>query len=421
MTRVDEAPPKRRAVSVAREHHGQALRSGFGAYFDRLRSGDVGMFPVFVGLLLIALVFQTLNANFLTAANLVNLLVQGSVYVLIAIGTVYVLMIAEVDLSVGFVAGIAGVVAANLLRDGSTNVWIACAAGVGAAALAGLVQGVVITALNLPSFVVTLGGQLAFMGAMLLILGDGGTLPINSPEFIALANGILPVMTGWILTTVFVAAYIAIVLSKRHQLMRVGRPVQAWSLTWVRIAAIAACGVGLMLLFTVDRGRITPTTGVPVVVVIVGVLLIVASFLLDRTRFGRYVRAVGGGAEAARRAGIGVKRIRLYVFVLSGAAAGVGGLILASRLHSVSTNLQGGQLVLYCIAAAVIGGTSMFGGRGKVVHALLGGLVIAGIDNGMGLLGLPAAVKFIITGLVLLLAVSVDAIARRNRTVAGLA
>lgn len=398
-----------------------SLRSSVRAYVTRLRAGDVGMLPVVVGLLLIGVVFQALNANFLTANNLVNLLVQGSVYILIATGTVFVLMIAEVDLSVGFVAGIAGVVTANLLSATTINVWLACIVGVGVAGIAGLLQGLVITALNLPSFVVTLGGQLAFMGVMLMILGDGGTLPINDAEFLGIANGVVPVGVGWILTTVFVAAFAATAILRRRRLRAANRPVQAPALLAAHIGVIAVVGVALMALFSVDRGRINSVTGVPVVILVVGAVLVVSTFLLDRTRFGRYVRAVGGGPEAARRAGIGVKRIRLYVFVLSGVASGIGGLVLASRLHSVSTNLQGGQLVLYCIAAAVIGGTSMFGGRGKVVHALLGGLVIAGIDNGMGLLGLPAAVKFVVTGLVLLLAVSIDAIARRNRTAAGLA
>ncbi|MDR5701491.1 sugar ABC transporter permease [Agromyces aerolatus] len=420
MTRVDEGPVTRQTDLLPASEQ-RTLRSSVQAYVGRLRAGDVGMLPVVVGLLLIAVVFQVLNANFLTANNLVNLLVQGSVYILIAIGTVYVLMIAEVDLSVGFVAGIAGVVTANLLSTAAVNVWVACALGIGAAALCGLVQGLVITALNLPSFVVTLGGQLAFMGVMLIILGDGGTLPINNPEFLSLANGVLPTTVGWILMTLFVAAFAASSLLKRRRLQAANRPVPALALLIAHIAVIAVFGTALMLLFSIDRGRVTSVTGVPVVILIVGAVLVLGTFLLDRTRFGRYVRAVGGGPEAARRAGIAVKRIRLYVFVLSGVAAGIGGLVLASRLHSVSTNLQGGQLVLYCIAAAVIGGTSMFGGRGKVIHALLGGLVIAGIDNGMGLLGLPAAVKFVVTGLVLLLAVSIDAIARRNRTAAGLA
>lgn len=420
MTRIEEGRVTRQTdllpVSVQ-----PSLRSSVRAYTNRLRAGDVGMLPVVVGLLLIGIVFQLLNSNFLTPGNLVNLLVQGSVYILIAIGTVYVLMIAEVDLSVGFLAGIAGVVTANLLSTATINVWVACVLGVAAAALAGLVQGVVITALNLPSFVVTLGGQLAFMGVMLIILGDGGTLPINDPDFLSLANGVLPSVVGWALTALFVIAFAISAMLKRRRLQAAGRPVQARSLLIIHIAVIVTFGALLMGLFSIDRGRVTSVTGVPTVILIVGAVLVVGTFLLDRTRFGRYVRAVGGGPEAARRAGIGVKRIRLYVFVLSGVAAGIGGLILASRLHSVSTNLQGGQLVLYCIAAAVIGGTSMFGGRGKVIHALLGGLVIAGIDNGMGLLGLPAAVKFIVTGLVLLLAVSIDAIARRNRSAAGLA
>jgi D-xylose transport system permease protein len=256
---------------------------------------------------------------------------------------------------------------------------------------------------------------------MLLILGDGGTLPINDKSFIGITNGIIPVWAGWIVTVVLLALYAAATLAERSRLGRRGRPVASWSLTTARLASVAVFAMALMVLFSLNRGRLIPVTGVPVIVLIVGGMVLAGTFLLERTRFGRYVRAVGGGAEAARRAGIAVKRVRLYVFLLSGIASGIGGLVLASRLHSVSTNLQGGQLVLYCIAAAVIGGTSMFGGHGKAIHALLGGLVIAGIDNGMGLLGFPAAVKFIVTGVVLLLAVSIDAIARRNRKAAGLA
>lgn len=420
MSKVDERVDSR-SSRVAEPPAQRTLGTASRQYVNRLRAGDVGMLPVIIGLVLIAVVFQVLNANFLTANNLVNLLVQGSVYVLIAIGTVYVLMIAEVDLSVGFVAGIAGVVAANLLQQTSLNVWIVCIVSIAAAGFAGFLQGLVITALNLPSFVVTLGGQLAFLGVMLLILGDGGTLPINDVGFIAIANGIVPVSVGWVITIVVLALYAAAVLLERARLVRRHRPVASWSLVLAKLASVTVFAVALMVLFSMNRGRLIPVTGVPVVVLIVGAMLLAGTFLLERTKFGRYVRAVGGGAEAARRAGIGVKRIRLYVFVLSGLAAGIGGLVLASRLHSVSTNLQGGQLVLYCIAAAVIGGTSMFGGHGKVVYALLGGLVIAGIDNGMGLLGFSAAVKFIVTGLVLLLAVSIDAIARRNRRAAGLA
>lgn len=420
MSKVDERVEVR-ASRAAEPPAQRTLGAASRQYVNRLRAGDVGMLPVIIGLILIAVVFQVMNENFLTANNLVNLLVQGSVYVLIAIGTVYVLMIAEVDLSVGFVAGIAGVVAANLLQQTSLNVWVVCIVSVAAAGFAGFLQGLVITALNLPSFVVTLGGQLAFLGVMLLILGDGGTLPINDAGFIAIANGIVPVSVGWIITIVVIALYVAAVLFSRARLIRRRRPVASWSLVLAKLASVSVFAVALMILFSLNRGRLIPVTGVPVVVLIVGAMLLAGTFLLERTKFGRYVRAVGGGAEAARRAGIGVKRIRLYVFVLSGVAAGIGGLVLASRLHSVSTNLQGGQLVLYCIAAAVIGGTSMFGGHGKVIYALLGGLVIAGIDNGMGLLGFSAAVKFIVTGLVLLLAVSIDAIARRNRRAAGLA
>ncbi len=383
----------------------------------RVRAGDSGVLPVVVGLIVIAAIFQVANSEFLSPGNLVNLLVQGAVFMLLAMGEVFALLLGEIDLSIGFVAGIGGIVAAELVQHSrGWPWWAAILAALVVTAVIGLVQGSIITRIGLPSFVVTLAGLLAWQGVMLLILGNGGTLPINDDVIDNLANGNLSVAAGWIVMILAVAAYAAVTWFRDARHRRSGLVSPPASLTLLKIAGVALAGVVLVLICNADRGILVPVTGVPWVVLIVLGVLLAWTFLLGRTRFGRYVYAIGGNAEAARRAGVNLARIRTVAFMLSSLTAGVAGLVYASRLRSVSTNLDGGQLVLYAVAAAVIGGTSLFGGRGKALHAVLGGIVIAAIYNGMGLLGLSAALQYVVTALVLLAAVTIDALARRGRT-----
>jgi D-xylose transport system permease protein len=384
----------------------------------RLRAGDVGQLPVVAGLLVLAVIFQALNGAFLTPGNLVNLLVQGAVFMLLAMGMVFVLLIAEVDLSVGFVSGVAGVICARLLLD-NTSWWVASLAAILVATAIGALHGLIITLLNLPSFVVTLAGLLGWNGVMLIILGNGGTIPINDDKVNAIANGLMSPAQGWGLGVVVILGYALSQLLRVRRRRRRLLELEPTAVTWLRVGALAAAVLVVVWICNANRGLLIPISGVPWVLVIVLACVVLWTFVLERTRFGLYVRAVGGNAEGTRRAGVSVVRIKILVFSIAGFMSGVAGLVYASRLRSVSTNLQGGTLVLYCIAAAVIGGTSLFGGRGKAIYAVLGGLVIAGIDNGMGLLGLSAAAKFVVTGLVLLLAVSIDAVARRGRAVAG--
>lgn len=384
----------------------------------RLRAGDVGQLPVVAGLLVLAVIFQALNGAFLTPGNLVNLLVQGAVFMLLAMGMVFVLLIAEVDLSVGFVSGVAGVICARLLLD-NTSWWAASLAAILVATAIGALHGLIITLLNLPSFVVTLAGLLGWNGVMLIILGNGGTIPINDDKVNAIANGLMSPAQGWVLGAVVILGYATSQFLRVRRRRRRLLELEPTAVTWLRIGALGAAVLLVVWTCNANRGLLIPISGVPWVLVIVLACVVLWTFVLERTRFGLYVRAVGGNAEATRRAGVSVLRIKILVFSIAGFMSGVAGLVYASRLRSVSTNLQGGTLVLYCIAAAVIGGTSLFGGRGKAIYAVLGGLVIAGIDNGMGLLGLSAAAKFVVTGLVLLVAVSIDAVARRGRAVAG--
>jgi D-xylose transport system permease protein len=394
----------------------QSLPEYAKAWVVRLRSGDTGLLPVFVGLLLISVIFQSLNANFLSNGNIVNLLVQGSIYMLLAMAEVYVLLLGEIDLSAGFVAGVSGVITAELLtsRHGSWVWWAACLAALAACAVIGLFHGTLITRIGLPSFVVTLAGLLGFQGVMLLILGNGGTLPIQDNVVTDFANGNLTTTASWIVAAVVVGGYGAMTWLRDNRRRKRGLVAPPRSVTLVKIGAAAVAGVALTLVCNANRGVLVPIRGVPWVVLIVLGVLIAWTILLGRTRFGRYVYAIGGNAEASRRAGIRVARVRTFCFCLASFTAGIAGIIYASRLRSVSTNLDGGTLVLYAVAAAVIGGTSLFGGRGKMVHAVVGGIVIAAIDNGMSLQGFSAASKFIVTAIVLLVAVSIDALARRG-------
>jgi D-xylose transport system permease protein len=406
-------------LALAPELVADSLGSYLKARFARIRAGDAGVLPVIGGLLLITILFQSLNSKFLTAGNEVNLLVQGAAYMLLAMGEVFPLLLGEIDLSIGFVSGIGGTVVAELVKQ-STGWpwWAAVIAALVACAAIGLVQGTIITRIGLPSFVVTLAGLLGFQGVLLLILGTGGSLPINDKVVNDLASGNLTPAASWIVMLVVVGLFGLRTWLREGRRRASGLVAPPVSLTALKILAALAAGVVLVVVCNTNRGARVPIRGVPWVVLVVLGVLAMWTVLLGRTKFGRYMYAIGGNAEAARRAGVRLATIRTVAFMLASFTAGIAGIVYASRLRSVSTALDGGTLVLYAVAAAVIGGTSLFGGRGKAVHAVLGGLVIAAIDNGMGLQGYSAAAKYVVTALVLLAAVTIDALARRNRVTA---
>jgi D-xylose transport system permease protein len=289
--------------------------------------------------------------------------------------------------------------------------WAAIAAALGVCAVIGLFQGTIITRLGLPSFVVTLAGLLGFQGLMLRILGNGGTLPIDDKIVNDLANGNLTAGASWIVMAVVVGLFCLVTWMRDARRRKSGLVAPPPSFTLVKMGAAVVAAI-----CNKNRGVLVPIRGVPWVVLLVLGVLTLWTILLGRTKFGRYMYAIGGNAEAARRAGVSLAGIRTVAFMLASVTAGIAGIIYASRLRSVSTNLDGGTLVLYAVAAAVIGGTSLFGGRGKPIDAVLGGIVIAAIDNGMGLQGFSAASKFIVTAIVLLAAVTIDALARRGTT-----
>jgi D-xylose transport system permease protein len=368
-------------------------------WWTDVKSGELGSLPIIIGLILIAIVFQSQNSNFLTAGNFVNLIVQSAAYALVAMGIVFVLLLGEIDLSVGFVSGVAGVlVALLLLPDGNelpTAVAVILALGAGLAI--GTFHGLLITKIGIPSFVVTLAGLLAWNGVVLLLIGSRGTVILQNDFTIGLANDFLEDSLAWLLVIVCTALYGLVQFARVRSRHKAGLPAELAILTAVS---------------NQDRG-------IPWVLVIVGFFLVFWTFVLRRTRFGRHIYAVGGNIEAARRAGISTDRIKIACFALCSFMAAVGGIVLASRLRSVDTNAGGGSILLYSIAAAVIGGTSLFGGRGHMKSAVLGALVIGSIDNGLGLLGLSSGTKFVVTGGVLLLAVAVDSISRKGRASSG--
>jgi D-xylose transport system permease protein len=434
MAKVDEPTP---GVSAEEEESAEAAQASaelavspelvagsvseyLRASFARIRAGDTGILPVVGGLLLVSIIFQSLNSHFLTAANLVNLLLQAAVFSVLAMGEVYALLLGEIDLSIGFVAGLGGTILVELMKPSGSDWpwWAAIAVALVVCALIGLLQGSIITRIGLPSFVVTLAGLLFWQGVMLKILGNGGSILISDPIVINIASANLTPLVSWIVMLVIVGLFGVMTWRRETRRRAAGLVAPPPGVTALKIGAVLVGGVALVLLCNTDRGPRVPIRGVPWVVLVVFGVLAMWTFVLGRTRFGRYIYAIGGNAEAARRAGVSLARIRTLAFMLCSVTAGIAGVIYVSRLRSISTAVDGGTLVLYAVAAAVIGGTSLFGGRGKAVHGVLGGIVIAAIDNGMGLIGFGAATRYMVTALVLLAAVTIDALARRGR-VAG--
>ncbi len=378
-----------------------------------LREGELGAMPIVVGIVIIAIYFQARNSHFLTAVNFVNLLAQMSAVTIIGMGVVFVLLLGEIDLSIGYVSGMGGVIAALLLEPGKgvpTSVAVALALGTGIAI--GLIQGAFVAYVAVPSFVVTLAGLLIWNGVVLQIIGSSGTIVIQDSFVNGLANNYVSHGLAWVVAIGCVVAYTAQHLATIYRRRQVELPNDPWLFVIGRIAVLAAFAIAVVAVANQDRG-------LPYVTLLMLGAYIVWTFVTQRTRFGRHVYAVGGNAEAARRAGINVKGVKLAVFAISGLMAAIGGIVLASRLSSVDTSTGGGTILLYSIAAAVIGGTSLFGGRGQIRSAVLGSIVIAMIDNGLGLLNVTAGTKYVVTGLVLLAAVTLDSLSRRGRVAAG--
>jgi len=388
-------------------------------WWQRVRSGELGSLPIIVALVLIAIVFGLLDDAFLTERNFTNLLLQMAATAILAIGVVFVLLIGEIDLSIAYVSAVGGVVMTLLIRTDNPGWpwWLAIIAAVAVTTVIGLLQSIVITKAGVPSFVVTLAGLLIWSGVVLILMTQvttTGTIRISDERIVGLANDFLSDTGGLILGALVVGGFAVSQALTARSRRAGGLEAKPTLIIALQVVGLAVVTFAAVYYANLDRG-------VPTATVILGVFLVFWSFVATRTPFGRHVYAVGGNPEAARRAGIGVDRIRIYVFMINGFMAGVGGVMLASRLRSVATSSGGGDLLLSVIAAAVIGGTSLFGGTGRVVAALLGATVIVSINSGMNLLGLPQGTRFVITGLVLLAAVLVDAVSKRARAARGLA
>jgi D-xylose transport system permease protein len=377
-----------------------------------VRQGELGSLPVIVGLIIIWTVFAVAEENFLTAGNLTNLMLQITTIGIIATGVVLVLLLGEIDLSVGIVSGMAAACMAVLNVKhgwpGWAAVLVALLVGVGVGAF----QGTFITFLRVPSFVVTLAGLLGFQGVLLYVLGDTGTVNLRDPQITDLANTFFSPYIGWIVAVVVLVPYVLGTLIGHRRRAAEGLDVVPILAIVVRMVVVVAGVIVGVSVLNSDRG-------VPLATLIFVGLVILVDFLTRRTAFGRHIYAVGGNPEAARRAGISLARIRMIVFVCGSTLAAAGGIMAASRLFAVNQGSGGSDLLLNSIAAAVIGGCSLFGGRGTAWAALLGALVIGSISNGMDLMALDSDIKYIVTGSVLLVAVTVDAVARRGRQTAG--
>jgi D-xylose transport system permease protein len=383
-----------------------------------IRSGDVGSLPVIIGIIAIALFFNSKTSIFFSAVNFQNLIGQLAGVSVIAIGVVFVLLIGEIDLSIGYVSGIAGVSVAYFQQAGTGHQYpglVALALAIATGLVIGLIQGSVIAFIGVPSFVVTLAGLLVSQGLILQVLGTQGVIGIQDKQINDIANYVLTKNTGWIVAIILTVALAAGAFGSYFSRLRAGLPTGNLILTVLRVAFFG--GLAFAAVYVCNQA--TPRPGLPLVGLIVVFLVVLGGYLASRTTFGRHVYAVGGNAEAARRAGINVKLIRILVFMISGAMAAMGGVILASRLNGIDLTAGGGTILLDSISAAVIGGVSLFGGRGRVSGALFGGLIIGMIANGIDLVGYSDAIKLITTGVILLAAVTLDTVLRRRQAAAG--
>ncbi len=410
------------APDVLADSLGDYLR----AWGKRIRGGESGALPIIMGLIVICIFFEVKSSAFLTSANIVNLFIQATFFILLGMAELYALILSEIDLSVGFVGAVGAAIALALIGAPQNWPWWAgIIVGMAACAVIGAFQGLIITKLKIPSFVVTLAGLLGWQGVLIYVFdvdkgAVGGVITVSNSVIDDLVSGSMTPAAGWILLVVVVGLYALTAILRTTRRRAQGLSVPPLSITLMTVAAVAVAGIVLVYICNLNRGVVTPVKGVPWVIPVVLVILVAQSFLMARTRLGRYIYAIGASPEAARRAGIKVDRIRIIAFALCSFTAGLAAVVYASRLGSISVGFDGGTYVLYAVAAAVIGGASLFGGYGKPIHPLLGGLVIATLTNGLALLNISTAGTDIATAVVLIVAVAVDAtLRRRGRSGAG--
>nr|WP_226359577.1 ABC transporter permease [Pseudonocardia sp. ICBG1142] len=465
------ANPANRAADFGIDTTARTTREAITAYLRGLRGGDLGSLPALLGLAALFVLFSVLDSGgtFPSLLNLANLLQQGAGPTIIAMGLMFVLLTGEIDLAAGTASGLAAaLMALHLMSDGNvlgatgTTVFVLLAAvmlagavlaalvrvwagsvislltavvlvigvpanaftvmglAVGVGVVIGCLTGFLVARIGMPSFVVTLALFITWQGVILQLIGDGGTIALRDPLINAVANGNLSVTASWVLFVVVAGGYALVQTVRLRTRLRSGLVAPPTGLVALKIGAVVVLGGLVTFALVQDRSPgVIAIAGVPYVVPIVLVLLVLGTWVLDRTRFGRHVYAVGGNRVAARRAGIDVARIRASVFVISTAFAAIGAIVYSSKIGSVNPAAGGGNTLLFAVGAAVIGGTSLFGGRGRISNAVIGGTVLATVQNGLGLLKQPAAVVFVVTGLVLLLAAGVDVASRRRAAATG--
>ncbi|KQW06517.1 ABC transporter permease [Leifsonia sp. Root4] len=382
------------------------------AWVQRLRSGDMGALPAIGGFIVLSILFSFLSPFFFTERNFANLMTQAATLVMLGMALVFVILLGEIDLSAGVTAGLSMCVWITLVNVAGLNWILALAIAFIIGLTVGALIGFFVARVGIPSFVVTLGLFLGIQGLNLIIIGSGGLYRVQVPEVLAIMNSNMPVWAGWVMLAIMLAVSFGMSMWDRSRRTRVDLPNRTITLLWIKLAAIALIGGAAVWVLSQNRGTgFRAVEGVPIVVPITLVILWIGTFVLDRTKYGRYIYAVGGNAEAARRAGIKVVMIRWTAFIVCSGLAVVSGLFSISKVGSVDA-ASGRDIVLSGVAAAVVGGVSLFGGRGRLMHAAIGALVIAVITNGLGLLNLPAGANLVITGGVLILAATVDALSR---------
>jgi len=393
------------------------LKSAASDYWARIKSGDIGSLPAVLGLIFLCIVFGFMSDVFLTPGNFANLLTQAASVIVIAMGLIFVLLLGEIDLSAGFASGVTGAVLVILVTNHGWPWYAAFAVSVAVGALLGYTIGFLVARVGIPSFVVTLAGFLAFQGLLLLLAGEGGTIRIDDPTVLAIQNNNMKPIISWAFFLGCSLLYVLSGLNRINSRRKLGLKTELKALWAIKTGGLLLVSGLAVWALTVERSnnpKFISLKGIPDVVPLILGILVIGTFVLGRTAYGRHLYAVGGNAEAARRAGINVKGIRTSVFIICSSLSAVAGLLFASRQNSISPTTGGSSTLLYAVGAAVIGGTSLFGGKGKLRDAILGGLVVAVIDNGMGLLGYAAGIKFIVTGLVLLVSAGVDALSRKG-------
>jgi D-xylose transport system permease protein len=406
----------------AQDIRATTVRGAIQEYVDRLRGGDMGALPAILGLVVLALIFSGLRPEtFPSFGNFANLMTQAAPICVLAMALVPVLLLGEIDLSAGVAGGASACVMAILINSRGWSWPLAVLAAVVTGLVIGTLIGLLVSRVGIPSFIVTLAFFLGLQGITLRLIGEGGTVPVRNDVIVGIANSNLPVTAGWVLAVLVVAGFAALNLSRYRRQVAKGLQHAPLPIVVARVVGLAVVVLAVTAVLNANRARIPGVFvgGIPYAVPIVIVLLVFWSAVLSRTAYGRHVYAVGGNAEAARRAGISVPGTRVSVFMICSSMAALSGIIAASRLNSVTPDAGAGNTLLYAVGAAVIGGTSLFGGKGRMRDAILGGLVIAIIDNGLGLMGFKSYVNFLVTGGVLLLAASVDAISRRRRSATG--